>query len=424
MSGRRHRGNDDDGGHRLPDVGPGGQPVTTWTVLFTDEVSSTERRVRVGETAFDRIRVDVERLVQGVVSAHTGEVVKSTGDGVMARFAGTAAAVQCAVAIQQAMAERNRAKGTEPVALRIGISVGDAVPDDGDLHGTAVVEAARLCAEADPDMILCTDSVRAVSANRSGCAFAGARAVDLKGLPEPIVVHEVVWAPARPAGSDGIAFGVLGWLEVRDSVGAPVAIGGHKEQLVLALLLVHSNETVSTASLVDALWGEHPPRTAERNVHAYVARLRRALDPDGRRGRESTALVTIGHGYRLVVEPAQVDAARFEARALEGAALLEAGDTARAAEAFAAALAEWRGDAYAGFAESEGCAAEAARLTELRLFTTEQRVDLDLANGRTAELVDALNRLDAHLGSPSVSDGRFRSRRRACFPMSYAPDAV
>src|SRR4029078_1806869 len=119
-------------------------PVTTWTVLFTDEVSSTERRGRLGESAFDRVREEVDRLVRGTVAAHTGDVVKSTGDGMMARFASTAAAVQCAVAIQQAMGERNRAAGAEPVALRIGISVGDAVPDEGDLHGTAVVEAARL----------------------------------------------------------------------------------------------------------------------------------------------------------------------------------------------------------------------------------------------------------------------------------------
>ena len=379
-------GNDDEGRRRLPAVGAGGHPVTTWTVLFTDEVSSTERRVRLGESAFDRVREDVDRLVRGTVAAHTGDVVKSTGDGMMARFASTAAAVQCAVAIQQAMGERNRVAGAEPVALRIGISVGDAVPDEGDLHGTAVVEAARLCAEADPEMILCTDSVRAVSANRSGCAFSGARSVSLKGLPEPIVVHEVVWAPARRAGSDGIAFGVLGAFDVRDSAGAPVAVGGPKERLVLALLLLHPNETVSIDALVDALWGDRPPRTAERTVHAYVARLRKALDPEGRRGRDSTALVTIGRGYRLVVEPAQVDAARFEARAAEGAELLELGDPARAAEAFATALAEWRGAAYGEFAAIETCAAEAARLTELRLFTTEQRVDLDLANGRSAEL--------------------------------------
>ena len=92
--------------------------------------------------------------VAAVLEAHGVVVTKSTGDGVMGGFTSTAAALRCAVAIQQAVAEQNRA-GTDSVAtagtlaLRIGISVGDAVVENGDLQGTAVVEAARLCAAAD-----------------------------------------------------------------------------------------------------------------------------------------------------------------------------------------------------------------------------------------------------------------------------------
>jgi class 3 adenylate cyclase len=81
------------------------------------------------------------------------------------------------------------------VGLRIGISVGDAVVEDGDLQGTAVVEAARLGAVALGGTILCSEAVRVVSANRSGCSFGPVRPVQLKGLPGPVQVHEVSWAP-------------------------------------------------------------------------------------------------------------------------------------------------------------------------------------------------------------------------------------
>lgn len=199
-----------------------GAPVGTWTVLFTDQVGSTGMRVAMGEAAFDRIRADLDACVGAALAAHSVAVTKSTGDGVMAGFTSTAAALQCAVAIQQAIAERNRAAGEGvggdgALAVRIGISVGDAVIDNGDLQGTAVVEAARLCAVASGGTILCSEAVRVVSANRSGCTFGPASPADLKGLPGPVLTHEVVWAPPPyRADATRLAFRVLGPLEVVD----------------------------------------------------------------------------------------------------------------------------------------------------------------------------------------------------------------
>jgi class 3 adenylate cyclase len=195
-------------------------PVGTWTVLFTDQVGSTAMRVRVGEEAFDAIRADLDARVALALSAHGVVVTKSTGDGVMGGFSSTAAALRCAVAIQQAVADRNHTVGEEVVgsqvvALRIGISVGDAVVENGDLQGTAVVEAARLCAAASGGTILCTEAVRVVSANRSGCTFGPVRQVALKGLPGPVAVQEVTWAPLPyEPGERRLACRVLGPLEV------------------------------------------------------------------------------------------------------------------------------------------------------------------------------------------------------------------
>ena len=377
--------------------GASGAPVETWTVLFTDQVGSTAMRVRVGEAAFDEIRAGLDSRVEAALEAHGVVVTKSTGDGVMAGFTSTAAGLRCAVAIQQVVEERNRTAGEgvvapEAVALRIGISVGDAVVENGDLQGTAVVEAARLCDVATGGTILCSDAVRVVSANRSGCTFGSTRGVDLKGLPGPVQAHEVSWEPLPDDPREiRLAFRVLGPLEVLDH-DRPVEVGGPKERLVLAVLLARVNSAVSVDALVDAVWGDSPPRTAERTVHAYVARLRRTLEPRRPRGETSTMLVTVGRGYELRLDAAQLDATRFEEMAKRGSEQLKGGDDA-ASSTLRQALGLWRGEAFVGFSDVEACVAAARRLDELRLALLEDRVDADLATGQATELVGEIETL-------------------------------
>ena len=163
----------------------------------------------MGENEFDRVRADLDRRVARA-HAHGAVVVKSTGDGVLAGFAATASALLCATAIHDvvASATAGRRRWRETLALRVAISVGDAVAEDGDLQGTAVVEAARLCAIAEAGTILCSAAVRAVSANRSGCTFGPPSPVALKGLPAPVVVHEV--RPERPPSARREPAGVPG----------------------------------------------------------------------------------------------------------------------------------------------------------------------------------------------------------------------
>jgi DNA-binding SARP family transcriptional activator/class 3 adenylate cyclase/WD40 repeat protein len=377
--------------------GAAGAPVETWTVLFTDQVGSTAMRVRLGEEAFDGIRADLDAGVAAALTAHGVVVTKSTGDGVMGGFTSTAAALRCAVAIQQAVAERNRTAGAgvtgaEALALRIGISVGDAVVEKGDLQGTAVVEAARLCAAATGGTILCSEAVRVVSANRSGCSFGPVRPLELKGLPGPVQAHEVTWAPLPyEPGDRRLSFRVLGPLEVLDG-DSPVAVGGPKECRVLALLLARVNSAVSVDALIDAVWDARPPRTAERTVRAYVARLRRMLEPRRLRGEPSTLVVTVGRGYELRLDVAQLDTTRFEELAKRGSDQLVRGDEAASAT-LRQALGLWRGEAFGEFREVEVCVAESRRLAELRLALVEDRVDADLAAGHSTELVGEIEAL-------------------------------
>src|SRR5215211_5511874 len=105
-----------------------------------------------------------------------------------------------------------------------------------------------------------------------------------------------------------IEFRILGSLEVLAG-GRVVSLVGSKQRALLALLLIHANETLSTDRLIDELWGEDPPATAVRTVHVHVSRLRKVLAADdGSPG----PVVTHDHGYALEADRELIDAHRFE----------------------------------------------------------------------------------------------------------------
>lgn len=112
------------------------------TFLFTDLVNSTELLQRAGDEQAQRIFQAHHRLLKRCVAAHGGEEVKWLGDGLMTVFASPADALHAAVAMQQAA--RRRAAG-ERLAIRVGLHVGEALRDESDYFGTAVVIARRLC---------------------------------------------------------------------------------------------------------------------------------------------------------------------------------------------------------------------------------------------------------------------------------------
>ena len=188
-------------------------------------------------------------------------------------------------------------------------------------------------------------------------------------------------------------FGVLGPLSVLQD-GESVSVGGPKERAVLATLLARANHLVTVDMLVEAVWADHPPRSAERTLQAYVARIRGVLEPERSPGTGSTILVKEGSGYRLRLETEQLDALRFEELACRGSQQLQDGDSA-AALTLREALALWRGDAMAEFRAAEACDVEARRLDEMRLASLEDRLDADLAAGAASELVAELESLVA-----------------------------
>jgi class 3 adenylate cyclase len=165
-------------------------------------------------------------------------------------------------------------------------------------------------------------------------------------------------------------FRILGPLEVLDD-GRALDLGGAKQRAALAMLAVHANRVVAHERLIEALWDEEPPETARKALQVYVSQLRKVL------GRER--LETKPRGYLLRLEPDELDLSRFEL-------LRDGGKPAQALEL-------WRGDPLADFADQRFAEPEIARLEELRLACLEQRIELDLADGRHAELIGELEGL-------------------------------
>ena len=179
---------------------------------------------------------------------------------------------------------------------------------------------------------------------------------------------------------------ILGPLAVAKD-GSEIVIGSGKQRALLALLVLHANEAVSTDRLIDQLWGDSRSTSATKVLQNYVSKLRRLLG-DG-------VLVTRAHGYELRVEPGELDADRFDELVAEGRRALAAGDAERAAAVLADAIALWRGPPLADFAYEPFASADIERLDGLRLAALTERIDADLQLGRHDALIGELEELVA-----------------------------
>jgi DNA-binding SARP family transcriptional activator len=182
-----------------------------------------------------------------------------------------------------------------------------------------------------------------------------------------------------------VEFRILGPLEVFAD-GQALALGAAKQKALLAILLLRANRVVPSDELIDALWEEQPPETAPKALQVYVSQLRKALGRD--------RIVTRAPGYLIRVEPGELDLERFERLVGEGGR-----------DRLAEGLALWRGLPLADFAYERFAQLEIARLEELRLIATEERIEAELALGRHAGLVGELETL--------VAEHPLRERLRA-----------
>jgi len=165
-------------------------------VLFTDMVGSTALRTRLGEGAADELRRRHDAVMDGVVAAKRGRLVKSTGDGIMATFESAADAVEAGVDAQQAIVVLSRELGVDELAIRIGVSAGDVSWSEHDCSGLPVVEAARLEQAAEAGQVLCSEIVRMLARGRAQVGFERVGELTLKGLEDPLMAYEVPWTVA------------------------------------------------------------------------------------------------------------------------------------------------------------------------------------------------------------------------------------
>lgn len=186
----------------------------------------------------------------------------------------------------------------------------------------------------------------------------------------------------------GVGVNLLGGVEVIGPRGRTALVGRRHRALVAALAL-RPGAVLPLWRLVEALWGERPPRTAVRSLHSHVARLRLALDASGLGG----ILQTREPGYLLAIDATAVDAYRFEQQTRAARDGLAAGMASWAADVMAQALELWRGEALADADPIGWTAAEATRLADLRLAAQMDRCEVLTCLGRPDEALGDIERL-------------------------------
>jgi DNA-binding SARP family transcriptional activator len=197
--------------------------------------------------------------------------------------------------------------------------------------------------------------------------------------------HTGAWKQTLDGGKTAhvqhIEFRVLGPFEVW-AEGRALELKRRKQRALLALLLLHAGEVVSTDRLIEELWAGNPPKAAVGSLQNLVSDLRKALGRDLVRTREP--------GYVLDIEPEQVDLHRFERLVAQAS---EGGDAERRAELLREALSLWRGPPLADLAFEPFVHVEVARLEELRTAAREELIDAELELGRHSQLVGELETL-------------------------------
>lgn len=158
-------------------------------VLFTDIADSTNLTQSLGDARAMQIVRDHDEVVRRAIEARGGQVVKHTGDGIMASFLSVTRALETAAALQRELAERNR-DARVPFKVRVGVSAGEPVTAHDDLFGATVQLAARLCSIAEPAAILVSGAVRELAVGK-GFSFDDVGELVLKGFDEPVRAYRL-----------------------------------------------------------------------------------------------------------------------------------------------------------------------------------------------------------------------------------------
>lgn len=176
-----------------PDKGRLAVAESTITIMFTDIVESTSLTQRLGDRRAREMLREHDSIVRQYTRAYNGVEVKSMGDGFMLTFQSARRGVGCAVAIQQALDSYNQQHPEAPIAVRMGLSVGEPIREEKDLFGMPVILAARISALARGGQILICQTVCALIASLGEFSLREAGEFQLKGIAGSHTLYEVVW---------------------------------------------------------------------------------------------------------------------------------------------------------------------------------------------------------------------------------------
>jgi DNA-binding SARP family transcriptional activator/tetratricopeptide (TPR) repeat protein len=186
---------------------------------------------------------------------------------------------------------------------------------------------------------------------------------------------------------DPVEFRILGPLEVFDG-SEPLDLGGMRQHVVLATLLLSAGSVVPTGRLQEAIYGEDLPPTSRSQVHIAISALRRLFAVRG----YADAIVTQGNGYVLRLADGWLDSRRFDELVAGARRAADAGRLEEAVAGYRDGERLWRGPALEGI-DSVAIEAAAARLDEQRIAAREDRLALELDLGRHHEIAGELTEL-------------------------------
>jgi TolB-like protein/class 3 adenylate cyclase/DNA-binding SARP family transcriptional activator len=351
--------------------------------------------------------------IDPLIARYTGRVVKTMGDGLLVEFPSAVAAIECALAWQDA-AESSAG----PLRFRIGVNLGEVVVEDGDIYGDAVNVAARLEGDAAAGSVCISADLYRQVAGKITREFEDLGERTLKNIAKPVRVYRAAAGmPApRPDAEGALQIHTLGRFAVTGPEG-PVEIGSKKLRALLAYLAATHPVPQSRETLMALLWGSHFDKQARQNLRQSLTRLKRLLGatrleigPDTVAMRAGAADSDIGRLGRAIADPslaalrrsAEIPSAEF----LPGFTIPEEAWTEWLEEQ-RRRVRRWMADAFTalGRAELDGGDAEAAiRAGERALEIDGLREDafrllagaLDRA-GRGADAVARYETLVRHL---------------------------
>ena len=170
------------------------------TFLFTGLVGSAELTDSMGDEGAQEILRIHNSVVRTEVGRHAGSEVKAMGDGFMIAFRSPTSALACAVAIQRAIARHNQEQPTREFMVRMGLNAGEAIQEEADFFGAAVIVAARIAAMAQGGEVLTSEAVKHLGLGVRGVEYEFKGEFQLKGFREPYRIYQVTSGPAgRPA---------------------------------------------------------------------------------------------------------------------------------------------------------------------------------------------------------------------------------